>query len=476
MSERLENVCAQDEGFWQQQEGYVRGQMGQPCCTLSGICSVLSAMRGNFAVVIHGERDCASSFMPSPDVALTRFFSTNLNEKNAIAGATEQVLEECLRAIADEVKPDVIFVLGTCTVAVLGERFEASVSRVSYETGIAMRALNTGGLRLGTQSDMLDWLFEVLAGLPVLTPLDSVWSRQALSVADQMKRTGRWLERARYAHDALKKLPAPLAVVRESAVNLVGVPQPSGGNWDEPEGLLRKAGLQINAVYPFGATLEDWRAVNSACVSAVADRSLYPRLTEQLERLDQRIVEVPLPVGLEQTCRFFRLIAEAFDKGPEMETHLEKHRERIEAEVRPFVARYRGLRMAMGIRMLNNYQADQLAYSGLGDAQALAEMGLELTLLVQGPDDAPAREQFATYLARVGCTLPFEVFPDPWILSERLSGGRFDVAYLAGHSREEAAKAGVPMIASRSLKPFFNGVIGNMHVMDGLLRQSGVGR
>ena len=62
---------------------------------------------------------------------------------------------------------------------------------------------------------------------------------------------------------------------------------------------------------------------------------------------------------------------------------------------------------------------------------------------------------------RRGITFPFELFADPWMLSDHLAGGRFDVAYLADHCRPEARKANVPMIAGRDLNAWFEGVVDN---------------
>ena len=101
-----------DEGFWQDVEARVKSNLGQPCCTLSGISSGLITMPGDFAVVIHGEHECASCFHhvgPSVDR-----FSAGLNEADFTSGETRDKLEECLELVVEEVNPKVIFVLGAC--------------------------------------------------------------------------------------------------------------------------------------------------------------------------------------------------------------------------------------------------------------------------------------------------------------------------------------------------------------------------
>jgi hypothetical protein len=56
-------------------------------------------------------------------------------------------------------------------------------------------------------------------------------------------------------------------------------------------------------------------------------------------------------------------------------------------------------------------------------------------------------------------------------MSEHLEAGGFQVAYLADHCRGEARKAGVPMIASRDLEPYYGGVTGNLEHLERTLRQ-----
>ncbi len=466
-----------DEAFWQQQEQRLRGCLGQPCCTLSGISSVLMSMAGRFAVVIHGERDCANSFHLHQGPAAANFFCTCLDERQVTTGDTAGALADCLeQLLSARRRPEVIFVLGTCLTEMLGERFEHTAAAVAQASGLPIRCLHTSGLHLGSQADMLDWLFEELAGLPPVARVDPAWLRETLPVAEGLRRTGGKLADCQQQHARLGSLAPPRALDPETCLNLIGLPEIQIRGRAEPFEILTAIGLEVNGHYPFQASLDDWRAIGGARLSVVADQSLYPRLTGRLEELGQRIVEVPLPVGLEQSERFYGLIAEAFGRSASLEAVVAERRAAARVVIGNFAKRFKGLRMAVGIRMLNNYRADQLAYEGLGDAAALAELDLDLTLLVQGPPEHKSLDRFAARLAEVGCELPFDVFPDPWNLSEKLSAGGYDVAYLADHSREEAAKAGVPMIVSRGLRPYFAGIQDNVSTLTQLLVQSVVAR
>ena len=176
--EAFRALRAEDEKFWQEQERNIQGALGQPCCTLSGISSGLLRMRGNFALVIHGEDECAACFRHIGP-GTVNLFCTGLTEQEFVTGRTSEPLTRCLEAVCDEVKPEGIFVLGACPVEVIGDRFETVVEKVAKRyPHIPMVALHTSGLKVGTQTAMLDWMFEQLASLPSKAPQSPAWRQE----------------------------------------------------------------------------------------------------------------------------------------------------------------------------------------------------------------------------------------------------------------------------------------------------------
>ena len=163
---------------------------------------------------------------------------------------------------------------------------------------------------------------------------------------------------------------------------------------------------------PFGGDLNTWRSVGHAKATFVADRRLYPRLFSVLESYDQEVIEVPLPIGVKQTDAFYRIIGETYGVYEQIQETVAESRAAAVEELERFRARVNGIRMAMGLRMLNNYRADQLAYEGLGDVEAISEMGFDLKLLVQGPPRTGSEPGSETF-DQLGCTLEFDIFPEP---------------------------------------------------------------
>ncbi|MDD5629876.1 MAG: nitrogenase component 1, partial [Elusimicrobia bacterium] len=139
-------------------------RLTQPCCSLAGAAAMLSAMGGRLAVVVHGERDCLNSFLAFDSPGAARFYCSNLSESQTALGRTAGVLERCLAAAAQD-SPRALIVLGTCLTEMMGDDFPVVARRFARRRKIPVLALRTGGLRSGTQAEMLDLLFTGLSTL-----------------------------------------------------------------------------------------------------------------------------------------------------------------------------------------------------------------------------------------------------------------------------------------------------------------------
>ncbi|MFH2204906.1 MAG: nitrogenase component 1 [Elusimicrobiota bacterium] len=432
-----------DETFWQQQEGRMTRQIGQPCCTLSGMTHLLIEMPGNFAVVLHSERDCANCFLNTHGVSGRNFYSVGITQPQFSSGRMGEPLRRCLELVIRHRKPDAVFVLGSCLVEMVYDTFDMVCAETAKTTGTPVIALRTSGLRHGSQAAMVDWLYSTLAGLAASRTSAVPEGKKGLS----------------------KRL------------NLIGMPHlNSEPVRRELTGFLHAAGLAINGVYPYEAGFEDWLKVGRASANVVVDSSLYPKLLAALGALKMTSVEVPLPVGIESTSRFFAVIGKQFGVAKSLSGACAAAVETAQRRLAAFRKRFGGLKVAVGLRMVNNYRVDQLAYDGLGDIATFVEAGFEVRLFIQGPGDRKSRRHFADRLKQLGCALPFEIFPDPYDLPPLLQADRPDVAYLADHARWETTKIGIPLIQSRSLEPLYSGAVRNFDYFDKVLTQIGRSR
>lgn len=454
-----------DEAFWRGQERRKKGQLGQPCCTQSKMSWAMIEMPGDFAVVIHGEQDCLNCFHHHTGASAHRFYSTRLTDHEITTGRTQEPLRHLLGLIARERAPEAVIVLGTCPVEVIGDRFEVVVAQVSEQTGVPMVALHTSGLALSTLPAMQDWLYATLAGLPQAAPVDRRWERAASQFAMSLLLDDEDLDSERAARLDADARALPVPGEEGARFNVIGLPDVLGA-FREPVELLESAGLSVGGIFPHGATLNDWRTISHAAATFVVDRTMFPRLTEQLEAYDQVVTEVPLPIGPTQTTRFYRVIGETL--GVDVEPVLAAAAEAARIRVASLRARAAGKRVALVIRVLNTYRVEQLAYEGLGDLEQLRDAGLEVLLLVQGPpEEAP---KFGERLAARGFgDVPFEVFAGPFVLQSHLEASGVDLVVLPDSNRNLAVGAGLPFLPSHSFKPFFGGVAHNVRVLSLLL-------
>ncbi|MBI4676510.1 MAG: hypothetical protein HY748_02885 [Elusimicrobia bacterium] len=409
----------------------------QPCCSLSGAAAMLSAMEGRFAVVVHGERDCLNSFLAFNFPGAERFYCTNLGETQAALGRTSKALERCLEAAAAKDAPQALIVLGTCLTEMIGDDFPAVARRFSRRMGVPVLALRTSGLRSGTQAELLDLLY---ASLSTLSP-----------------RRGRGRSRKEGKGLILVGLPADGAV----------------GGASEIERTLERLGLDLVGSFPHRGDLDAWRRIGGADAAFVVDRSLYPRFAAALESRGMSVAEVPLPIGLGQSLRCLEIIARRFGVEERLKDAAADGARECRREIARFRADFRGLSLAYGLRMCTNYEGDFLAYEGLGDLEFFAELGFRTALLVQGAPESESRRRIGERLRALGRKEPFLVFPDPIVLPGILSKGGFSLAYLGGHAGPEAARAGVPLVATRSLSPFFKGCLDNIARVRELLSGKG---
>ena len=266
---------AADETFWQKQERQLQGATGQPCCTLSGISTGLINLPGNFAVIVHGESECAACFYHFGPSA-HQFFCTALEEKHFVTGETSQPLVECLRMVAEEVDPEAIFILGACPIEVIGDRFERVVDGIQAEyPDIPMIPLHTSGLKVGSQAAMLDWMFSTLASLPAVEPVDQRWMDEVGNVG--MALLHGWANKNRDQLDSAQQVAASLptrpAISQEMSFNVLGLPQtPMSANDQEWRKVVEQLGLRVVGNFPYTASLDSWRAITYAPVTFILDK------------------------------------------------------------------------------------------------------------------------------------------------------------------------------------------------------------
>jgi hypothetical protein len=408
--------------------GRAQARLNQVVCTLEGMATLLQATPGNFAVVIHGDRDCVNVLVPGMDhPGAERFFCTNLTEAQAVAGRTRDPLRTCLEAVCTGLEPDVVFVLGTCLTAVIGDVVEPVVREVSESSGVSVVALSGAGMRFVSQSTILD-RFACLM-LDACEPIDTCESASAAT-----------------------------AGADPTSINLLGF-HPGG----EVLAQLAQLGVTVNAILDLGTTVADWRRLPAAALNLVLDPGLYPEaLTQAEQRFGVRPLEVTYPLGARATSAFFGQVLGAVptvaDPAPVLR-EAEAEAMRVVAEAREKI---RGKRLGYNIGSMKNLRPLTLAREGLIDLASFEELELDVTILVQG-DDRPERlTAVRETLEGFGCTAPLAVFSDTVFFGELCRSSRCELVYASDHLRDQARQAEVGHLESGALKPGYGAVEHNI--------------
>ncbi len=398
-------------------------RLDQVVCTLEGMATLLQRTSGDFAVVIHGDADCANVLLQGMDhPGAERFFCSGISPEEAMAGRSLPVLRSCLEALVEEESPGVIFVLGTCLSALVGDEVErvveAVASKLGATRGVVLTHISGAGMRLLTQAELLD--------------------RFGLLMMES----------------------APPQEPRELWVNLLGF-DPGA----EVRAQLAELGITVNGVLTPGADVAEWQSLGRARHNLVLDRRLFHDLGKSCSGRGIDTVEVAWPVGLAGTDRFFAQVTEALGVAAAPGGALSEARSAALSSMSLARESLAGRRLGYNIGSKKNMDPRTLAMGGLTDLAAFEELDLETVLLVQGDDHPDRLAAVRETLAAMGCDAPVAVFSDTVFFSDLCLEQGVELVYASDHLRALAARAGVGFLDQGALMPGYGSVERNIRTI-----------
>ena len=398
---------------------YPGALLAQECCSYQATTQLLMGMRGDFAVIVHSDRDC-SNVIPKGGSSVRserdyKFFCTNLREDELVTGQGNAKLRRAIELVHEAYHPKLTVVLATCPTVMIGDNIKNVARKAGKDLGTNVVAEMTNGLRPKSPAEIVDDCYVML-------------SRSATPATGDV----------------------------EKRVNFVGM-RMSAAERAEAEGVLSAMGLTLNVVLNESASLDDFLAVANARFNAHPGPHLMLKFDEHhAAKSGQRAVEIPLPFGVGATDRAYRAIglaagvdeatiAAAIEPGrSEAAPLVASFRERLHAEVRR--TRNRSPRCGFNIGSGRGFDLISLAHEEMGLLPLFEELGFAPSLFIQGPSDEANQKRTAEILGELGVALPFVIFPDPGSISKQLPAGQLDVFTGVNSLAGQLSKQNLPFV------------------------------
>lgn len=402
-------------------------KLSQSACLLEGLCIYLHRTEGDFAVIIHSYRDCANVFprgmtnmyLSTPG----RFFCTNIRESDVMSGTTMDRLEKCIKVVAEEKEPEIIYVFASCVSELIGDDIRGCASRISEELSMPVVAVTSSGLDDTSQKRIVEWHAELMYMV---------------------------------CHDEVEK--------NNSAVNILGFPADDTGEIRE---ILESVGITVNAWIDGSSPMSEWKKLPSAALNVVVEKELYAAVIDRMKKENGiESVEAPVPVGVLSTDVFLEKIAKWFGKSAELKKVVSERRESTKEKLKALSQKTAGLEMGFNIGTERNYKPYIVAMDGLGEVGFYKELCFNITLLIQGSPDGDRKLMISKLLQEMNIQATFDIFVDNVSITSALMKKKYALVYCVEFMSDMVRPTGTPMIGIGRLKMGYNGAITNYELVE----------
>lgn len=406
-------------------------KLSQSACLLEGLCIYLHRTEGDFAVIIHSYKDCANVFPRGMTNAYIttpgRFFCTNIRESDIMSGTTMDRLEKCVRLVAEEKKPDIIYVFASCMSELIGDDIKSCADHMSREMGIPIVGVTSSGLDDTSQKRIVEWHAELM-----------------FLVCDLK----------------MEKIPR--------SVNIIGYPYDQHSEIRE---LLEEAGVKVNAWIDGSSSQNEWKKLPAGSLNVVVEKELYSSIITKMKDAGVDYVEAPIPVGVASTELFLNKIGSCLGVQEEIKAVVEKRRSEALNAKDAVSKKCAGREMGFNIGTERNYRPFVVAMDGLGEIGFFKELGFNITLLIQGSPDGGRKLLISQLLQKMKIEADFDIFVDNVSIATAVQKKDYDLVYCAEFMSEMIRPTGTPLIGIGRLKMGFEGAIKNYEMVEKALME-----
>lgn len=399
---------------------------GDNACGMMGALDVLSEVRADLAIVVHGDRGC----LPLGGGGDCRTFSSDMRDLDVVGGG-ESRLEAAVRAVLAfrDTLPEAIVVVSTCLSELIGDDLEDTAARIEAEHGVPVVPVRATGLRP---------IKPVVVARRCIGALSSRFLPRVADVGDEVAFAG-------YPDVDGVFLPELRSVLASTGV-------PFGSIWPE-DGLKGLAGL-----------------ARARCVFFPERAALGPIVKRLEDAGGREVVEHRAPVGVAVSGAFYRAIGARMGRAEAVEGAIT----RLEADAAVRVARFRerhaGRRVAACFG--DNREGTATVSSvhlGIGYVPFLVELGLT-PVLVSLTHETAARKAQVEWLARsLGAAPDVYVHRTPDAIVPLLREARVDLAVNENCHKHRIDAAGVAYLRLREFLPGFNGAVRAIDAIESVL-------
>lgn len=295
-------------------------EQGIQCVQVNSVNALASIQ--NSVMVIHSPYGCAAcgSLRALERIAVYRhhknedgeqkstIISTALGEKEVILGG-EKRLEETIRLAIERHNPKIIFILSSCSSAIIGDDIDAVAERMQEEfPDVVFAPIHCEGFRSRNHATGYDLALSAL---------------QNYVIKD--------------AHPPKQK----------GLINLFATHSLSFADQQEMKRMLRAIGLEAN-IMPYYATYEDIMRIPAAEYNISVCQIFGDEYMKFLyERYDTPYTVTCMPIGSDSTDRWLRSIAELVGREAEAEAFIAKERAEVENEINEIKKKTSGLKVCI---------------------------------------------------------------------------------------------------------------------------------